>query len=126
MDLVRLVIGYGPVVGSCQHGNEPLRSIKGRDFLDKCSILSDSQELCPMVLTGQLLSWYNNNQSSEDGSIAITGISIIYIKYHFPQRMKNVRDTSITNSPVSRTFKESFITVFLNLCSTMEPSPLIL
>jgi hypothetical protein len=25
--------GYGPVVGSCEHGNEPLGSIKGGEFL---------------------------------------------------------------------------------------------
>jgi hypothetical protein len=24
--------GYGPVVGSCEHGNEPLGPIKGREF----------------------------------------------------------------------------------------------
>jgi hypothetical protein len=24
----------GPVVGSCEHGNEPLGTIKGKEFLD--------------------------------------------------------------------------------------------
>jgi hypothetical protein len=26
--------GCGPVAGSCEHGNETLRSIKGGEFLD--------------------------------------------------------------------------------------------
>jgi hypothetical protein len=26
--------GRGSVVGSCEHGNEPLGSMKGREFLD--------------------------------------------------------------------------------------------
>jgi hypothetical protein len=26
--------GYGPAAGSCEHGNEPSGSIKGREFLD--------------------------------------------------------------------------------------------
>jgi hypothetical protein len=26
--------GYGPVAGSCKHGNEPSGSIKGGEFLD--------------------------------------------------------------------------------------------
>jgi hypothetical protein len=26
--------GYGPVAGSCEHGNEPSGSIKGWEFLD--------------------------------------------------------------------------------------------
>jgi hypothetical protein len=26
--------GWGPVVGSCEHTNEPLDSLKGREFLD--------------------------------------------------------------------------------------------
>jgi hypothetical protein len=26
--------GWGPVAGSCEHGNEPSGSIKGREFLD--------------------------------------------------------------------------------------------
>jgi hypothetical protein len=26
--------GEGPVVGPCEHGNEPSGSIKGREFLD--------------------------------------------------------------------------------------------
>jgi hypothetical protein len=30
--------GYGPVAGSCEHGNESSGSIKGRKFLD---LLSD-------------------------------------------------------------------------------------
>jgi hypothetical protein len=25
---------WGPVAGSCEHGNEPSGSIKGREFLD--------------------------------------------------------------------------------------------
>jgi len=25
---------YGPVIGSCEHGNEPSGSIKGGDFFD--------------------------------------------------------------------------------------------
>jgi hypothetical protein len=29
--------GYGPVAGSCEHGNEPLVSIKGGEFLDQLS-----------------------------------------------------------------------------------------
>jgi hypothetical protein len=31
-------LGQEPVAGSCEHGNEPLCSIKGREFLD---LLSD-------------------------------------------------------------------------------------
>jgi hypothetical protein len=27
-------LAQGPVVGSCEHGNEPLSSIKGSEFLD--------------------------------------------------------------------------------------------
>jgi hypothetical protein len=34
--------GQNPVVGSCEHGNEPSSSIKGGEFLDE---LSDSQFL---------------------------------------------------------------------------------
>jgi hypothetical protein len=26
--------GYGPVTGSCKHGNEPVGSIEGGEFLD--------------------------------------------------------------------------------------------
>jgi hypothetical protein len=26
--------GWGPVVGSCEHGNEPLGFLKAADFLD--------------------------------------------------------------------------------------------
>jgi hypothetical protein len=26
--------GYGPVAGSCEHGNEPSGSMKGREFFD--------------------------------------------------------------------------------------------
>jgi hypothetical protein len=29
--------GYGPVVDTCDHGNEPVGSIKGREFLDYLS-----------------------------------------------------------------------------------------
>jgi len=35
--------GEGPVVGSCDHGNEPLGSIKGRQFSDQMSDYLDSQ-----------------------------------------------------------------------------------
>jgi hypothetical protein len=27
-------LGYGPVTGSCEHGNEPSGPIKGGEFLD--------------------------------------------------------------------------------------------
>jgi hypothetical protein len=43
--------GYRPVVGSYDHSNEPLGSIKGGKFLDQLSILLASQEgLCSMAL----------------------------------------------------------------------------
>jgi hypothetical protein len=39
------------VIGSCEHGNEPLGSTKCREFLEKLSVLSASQEgLCSMEL----------------------------------------------------------------------------
>jgi hypothetical protein len=31
--------GYGPVVGSCEHGNEPSGFIKGEKFRDYVSLL---------------------------------------------------------------------------------------
>jgi hypothetical protein len=27
-------VAHGPVAGSCEHGNEPLGYIKGKEFLD--------------------------------------------------------------------------------------------
>jgi hypothetical protein len=43
------------VAGSCDHGNEPSSSIKGREFLDQLSVLLASQEgLCSMDLVGLL------------------------------------------------------------------------
>jgi hypothetical protein len=39
------------VAGSCEHGNEPLSSIKCLEFLDYLSVLLASQEgLCSMEL----------------------------------------------------------------------------
>jgi hypothetical protein len=39
------------VAGSCEHGNEPLGSIKCREFLDQLSVLLASEEgLCSMEL----------------------------------------------------------------------------
>jgi len=29
-----ICLGYGPVAGSCEHGNEPSGSTKGGEFLD--------------------------------------------------------------------------------------------
>jgi hypothetical protein len=29
--------GWGPVVGFCEHGNKPLASMKGGEFLDQLS-----------------------------------------------------------------------------------------
>jgi hypothetical protein len=41
--------GYKPMVGSCEHVNEPLGSIKCGKFLDYLSMLLSSQEgLCPL------------------------------------------------------------------------------
>jgi hypothetical protein len=36
--------GQGPMAGSCEHDNEPSGSIKGGEFLDHPSVLSDSHE----------------------------------------------------------------------------------
>jgi hypothetical protein len=42
--------GYGPVAGSCEHGNEPLGSTKYGEF-DTLSVVLASQEgLCYMEL----------------------------------------------------------------------------
>jgi hypothetical protein len=42
---------WGPVAGSCEHGNELFGSIKGRKFLKQLILLSASQEgLCSMEL----------------------------------------------------------------------------
>jgi len=30
-------LGWGPLVGSCEHGNEPLGSMKVKEFLDQLS-----------------------------------------------------------------------------------------
>jgi hypothetical protein len=37
-------------IGSCEHGDEPLGSIKCREFLDWLSILLASQGLCSMEI----------------------------------------------------------------------------
>jgi hypothetical protein len=42
------------VAGPCEHGNEPLGSIKCREFLDWLSVLLASQGLCCM----ELVSYY--------------------------------------------------------------------
>jgi hypothetical protein len=40
------------MAGSCEHGNEPVSSIKGWEFLEYLSVLSASQEgLCSMELS---------------------------------------------------------------------------
>jgi hypothetical protein len=47
--------GQAPVVGFCEHGNEPSGSIKCREFLDYLSLLSAFQEgLCSMELVIRL------------------------------------------------------------------------
>jgi hypothetical protein len=46
--------GRGPMAGSCEHGNEPLSSMKGSEFFDLQSVLSASQEaLCSTELVSQ-------------------------------------------------------------------------
>jgi hypothetical protein len=37
------VSGQGPMAGSCEHGNEPLDSIKGKEFHDYLRIISFSR-----------------------------------------------------------------------------------
>jgi hypothetical protein len=39
---------YGPVVGSCEHGNEPSGSMKGGEFLDQ---INDYQFLKKELVT---------------------------------------------------------------------------
>jgi hypothetical protein len=42
---------YGPVVDSCEHGNEPSDYINGGESLDQLNVLSASQEgLCSMEI----------------------------------------------------------------------------
>jgi hypothetical protein len=36
--------GQGPVADGCEHGNEPLDSIKGREFPDRLSEFSSSDK----------------------------------------------------------------------------------
>jgi hypothetical protein len=43
-DWIRLTQDKGAVTGSCEHGNKPSGSIKGREFLDYLSVLSFVQE----------------------------------------------------------------------------------
>jgi hypothetical protein len=41
-----------PVAGSCEYGNEPFGSIKGKEFLEYLSVLLASQGLCSIELAG--------------------------------------------------------------------------
>jgi hypothetical protein len=42
-------------MGSCEHVNEPLGSIKGGEFLDQMRLLTCQEGLCSMELISQLL-----------------------------------------------------------------------
>jgi len=46
--------GQGPVVGSCEHSNEPLGSTNDRDLLDQ---LSDNQPLSSQTIISWRLRW---------------------------------------------------------------------
>jgi hypothetical protein len=65
--------GYGPVVGSCEHGNEPLGSIKGVEFIDRlskgfCSLL--------LLLLLWLVGWLISKQASHE-PCASKGLDVI-------------------------------------------------
>jgi hypothetical protein len=42
-ELDETIPGYGPVVGSCEHSNEPAGSIKGREFIVRFEVPSSVQ-----------------------------------------------------------------------------------
>jgi hypothetical protein len=52
LDLLSSSLGYAPVVGCCEHGNEPFGSLEGKGFLEIVSDCLLSKEDSRVLLRG--------------------------------------------------------------------------